>query len=57
MLNLLGIKNAEDISKIKVDTDYITEVEVRLNSLCDSKKEINNNALVDLKFNKCIIIS
>ena len=43
MLNLLGIKNAEEVEKIKVDTDYITEVEVRLNSLCDSKKEINNN--------------
>ena len=27
MLNLLGIKNAEDISKIKVDTDYILSVE------------------------------
>ena len=45
MLNLLGIKNAGEISKIKVDTDYITEVEVRLNSLCDSKKEINNNGV------------
>jgi len=45
MLNLLGIKNTEEINKIKVDTDYITEVEVRLNSLCDSKKEINNNGV------------
>ena len=45
MLNLLGIKNAEEISKIKVDTDYITEVEVRLNSLCESKKEINNSGV------------
>ena len=45
MLNLLGVKNAEDISKIKVDTDYITEVEVRLNSLCDNKKEVNNNGV------------
>ena len=45
MLNLLGIKNAGEINKIKVDTDYITEVEVRLNSLCDSKKEINNNGV------------
>jgi predicted transcriptional regulator len=45
MLNLLGIKNAEDIKDIKVDTDYITEVEVRLNSLCDAKKEMNNNGV------------
>lgn len=45
MLNLLGVKNAEDINKIKVDTDYITEVEVRLNSLCDNKKEINSSGV------------
>ncbi len=45
MLNLLGIKNAEEIDTIKVDTDYITEVELRLNSLCDSKKEANNNGV------------
>ena len=43
ILNLLGVKNAEDIDSIKIDTDYITEVEVRLNSLCDNKKEVNNN--------------
>ena len=43
MLNLLGVKNTEDIDNIKIDTDYITEVEVRLNSLCDNKKEVNNN--------------
>ena len=45
MLNLLGVKNVEDINKIKVDTDYITEVEVRLNSLCNTKKEINNSGV------------
>ena len=45
LLNLLGVKNPEEIDKIKVDTDYITEVEVRLNSLCDSKKEENNNGV------------
>lgn len=39
LLNLLGVKNSEDIDKIKVDTDYITQVELRLNSLCDN----NNN--------------
>jgi len=47
MLNLLGIKNADEINKIKVDTDYITEVEVRLNSLCDNKKEINTHGVGD----------
>ena len=38
LLNLLGVKDVKDIDKIEVDTDYITSVEVRLNSLCDSKK-------------------
>lgn len=42
LFNLLGIKNPEDIDKIKVDTDYITEVELKLSSLCDNKKEESN---------------
>ena len=42
LLNLLGVKDAKDISKIKVDTDYITSVEVKLNSLCDNKKIDNS---------------
>ena len=33
LLNLLGIKNAEDIYDVKVDTDYITELDARLNSI------------------------
>ena len=41
LLNLLGVKNAEELDKVKVDTDYISEVEMRLNSLCDSKKNEN----------------
>lgn len=39
LFNLLGVKNPEDIDKIKVDTDYITAVELKLNSLCDNKKD------------------
>lgn len=39
LFNLLDIKSADDISKIKVDTDYITGVELRLNSICDNKSE------------------
>ena len=35
LLNLLGIKSAEELSNIKVDTDYIMSVESRLNSLVD----------------------
>ena len=45
LLNLLGVKNVEELDNIKVDTDYISEVELRLNSLCDSKKEANNNGV------------
>ena len=33
LLNLLGVKNAEEIDEIKVDTDYIIEVETRINNL------------------------
>ena len=33
LLNLLGIKNADDIHKIKVDTDYISELDAKLNSI------------------------
>ena len=36
LLNLLGVKSAEDVEKIKVDTDYILSVETRLNSLFES---------------------
>ena len=38
LFNLLGIKDIAELDNIKVDTDYITSVEMRLNSLCDSKK-------------------
>lgn len=33
LLNLLGIKSAEELDTIKVDTDYIISVEARINSL------------------------
>ena len=52
LLNLLGIKDVKDIEKIKVDTDYITSVEMRLNSLCDNKNEenrgVNNEILAGI---------
>ena len=41
LLNLLGIKNVEEMNDIKVDTNYITEVEMRLNRLCDNIEECN----------------
>ena len=42
LLNLLGVKSAEEIDQIKVDTDYITDVESRLNSLCNDNTNIEN---------------
>lgn len=33
LLNLLGVKSTDDIMNIKVDTDYIMNVETRINSL------------------------
>lgn len=42
LLNLLGIKDPKEIDNLEVNTDYITQVEVRLNSLCDNKKDENN---------------
>ena len=45
LLNLLGVKSAEEINKIKITTDYIYEVDDRLNSLTKSNEGENNLAL------------
>lgn len=37
LFNLLGINNSKDIKTIEVNTNYISSVEMKLNSLCDSK--------------------
>lgn len=34
LLNLLGVKSSEEIDNIKIDTDYIMDVENRLNNIC-----------------------
>lgn len=50
LLNLLGIKNANDIYNIKVDTDYIAELDARLNSIILVKNGISveeKNTLYD----------
>ena len=44
LLNLLGVKSAEEINKIKITTDYIYEVDDRLNSL--TKTDEGENSLV-----------
>lgn len=36
LLNLLGIKSADEMDQIKVDTDYILSVESRINTLFES---------------------
>ena len=45
LLNILGIKNAEDLNNIKVDTDYIMDVEMRINSLFETtnKSDVADN--------------
>ena len=43
LLNLLGIKSADELKNIKVDTDYIMDVETRINSLFENtnKNQLN----------------
>ena len=42
LLNLLGVKSAEEIAKLKVTTDYIYEVDDRLNSLTKTSESENS---------------
>lgn len=52
LLNLLGIKSADEIDNIKVDTDYILSVETRLNSLFESaSNNVKNNDNSNVIFN------
>jgi predicted transcriptional regulator len=48
LLNLLGVKSADEIDNIKVDTDYIMNVETRVNSLFEntSRTELNENNVI-----------
>ena len=41
LLNLLGIKSSEEIYNIKIDTDYIMNVETRLNSVNNNTNNID----------------
>ncbi len=49
LFNLLGIKTAEEINDIKVDTDYILTVEAKLSSLLQitEKKDFNSEVSVN----------
>ena len=46
-MNLLGIKSPEELDSIKVDTDYILEVESRINSLFDSVVKQSNEQSIN----------
>ena len=49
LLNLLGVKSVQDINKIKITTDYITEVEARLSTVVQTNnKSTSNNASTKL---------
>lgn len=39
LLNLLGVKSAEEIDSIKVDTDYIISVEARIESIFENSEK------------------
>lgn len=41
LFNLLGIKSADEIDNIKVDTDYILKVEQRINTVFESNNKLN----------------
>ena len=52
LLNLLGIKSAEELDNIKVDTDYILSVETRMNNILDEAEVSangSNKSLAGLK--------
>ena len=42
LFNLLGIKSAEELDSIKIDTDYILDVESRLDTLFVNSSKSNN---------------
>lgn len=48
LLNILGVKSADDIINIKVDTDYIMDVEMRINSLFENtaKSDVTDTNII-----------
>ena len=52
LFNLLGIKSYDEMKNIKVTTDYIMDVEVRLTSMGDRKKTNDDNILNGLEGKK-----
>lgn len=56
LLNLLGVKSSEEINKIKITTDYIYEVDSRLNSLSKNNNKEDNIAFDGLGKKQKIIL-
>lgn len=48
LLNLLGIKNSEELNDIKVDTDYILEVESRIETLFNNSSKTEEISSEDI---------
>lgn len=48
LLNILGIKSANELNDIKVDTDYIMDVETRINGLFENtgKTEVSDSNII-----------
>ena len=56
LLNLLGVKSSKEINKIKITTDYIYEVDSRLNSLSKNNNKEDNIAFDGLGKKQKIIL-
>ena len=50
LFNLLGIKSADEINKIKVDTDYIMDVETRISNLFENTTKNSEIADTNIVF-------
>ena len=50
LLNLLGVKSAEEIENIKVTTDYISDVEMRLNLKKIPEYSANTDIVIDFNY-------
>lgn len=46
LLNLLGVKTSEELSDVKITTDYILDVETRLNSLLENTADKKISSIV-----------
>ncbi len=50
LFNLLGVKSADEINEIKVDTDYIMDVETRISNLFENTNKNSEIADTNIVF-------